>query len=378
MTVDVPLFPSDVFEEERETVLALVRDVAFGDAQRFILGARVAALEQRIAEATGATHVIACSSGTGALELCVHAMDIHPGDEVIVPAFCCQPVASAVIAAGATPIFADVDESTLVLDPAEVEARISARTKAIMPAHVFSVMADMPTLTALARRHGLTMIEDAAVAQGAVLHGRPAGRWGDAGVFSFFQVKALGTIGEGGVVLTDDDAVAVACRRLRNHGQDPARRGIHERIGLSSRMDEIVAGFLLHRIDGLDARLARRARIATYYTERFAPLQARGLRLPPAGNDGRCYYVYAVLTDDRDSLREHLAQRGIGTHVYYPLPLPAQPAFARYASGRRFPCATAAGRRNLALPVYPHLSDADVERVADAVEEFFESASGRP
>jgi dTDP-4-amino-4,6-dideoxygalactose transaminase len=369
MTATLPFFAPDLFESDRAVTLDLVRRVGMGPEQKFILGAAVAALEERIARATGARHVVACGSGTGGLNLAVHALDVGPGDEVVVPAFCCQPVASSVANRGVTPVFADIDPWTLVLDPDAAEAAVTPRTVAMMPAHVFSVMADMPAFETIGARHGIRVIEDAAVAQGGVLAGRPSGSWGDVGVFSFFQVKALGTAGEGGVVLTDDDELGARLRRLRNHGQ--ARRFVHEDIGVNSRMDEVVAEFLLHRWERFAERLDRRADIAEYYTTRFEPLRDRGLLPPPAGRDGRCYYVYSVLTDDRDALREHLSQRDIGTHVYYPLPLPAQPAFARYARGARFPAAEAAGRRNLALPIWPHLTDAQVEYIADAVVEFF-------
>lgn len=372
-TPPLPFFPPDMFEEDRLAILDIVREVGLDSGQRFILGERVRRLEQRVRRATGARHVVACASGTGGLALAVQALGIGPGDEVIVPAFCCQPVASTVANVGARPVFVDVDEEALVIDPEEVEESISPATRAIMPAHVFSVMADMPAIEAIARARGLRVIEDAAVAQGASLRGRPAGRWGDIGVFSFFQVKALGTIGEGGVVLTEDADLADACRMLRNHGQREGERGVHHAIGMNDRMDEILAAFQLRRYDGLERRLARRAEIAAHYTRCFEPLRERGLLPPPAGLDGRCYYVYSVLTDAREELRRHLGERGIGTHVYYPLPLPAQPAFRAFAGGdRSFPRAAAAGRRNLALPIYPHLRDADIERIAKAVVDFFE------
>jgi dTDP-4-amino-4,6-dideoxygalactose transaminase len=369
MTRALPFFAPDLFEEDRAVTLELIRRIGLGEQQKFILGQAVAALEQRIARETGAGHVIACGSGTGALVLAVHTLDIGPGDEVIVPAFNCQPVASSVVNRGAVPVFVDIDPWTLVMDTAETEAAITPRTVALLPTHVFSVMADMPAVNAIAHRHGLRVIEDAAVAQGAVLTGRPAGRWGDIGLFSFFQVKALGTIGEGGAVLTDDDELARRCRALRNHGQH--ERFVHSEVGFNSRMDEVVAEFLLHRFARFAERLARRADIAAYYTERFQPLQDRGLLPPPTGRDGRCYYVYSVLTDHRDELREALADKGVDTHVYYPLPLPRQPAFARFGRQREFPNAVAAGRRNLALPVWPHLSDSEVEYIADAVVGFF-------
>ncbi|MFE9500388.1 DegT/DnrJ/EryC1/StrS family aminotransferase [Streptomyces collinus] len=369
MSTRLPFFPPDLFEESRRAAYEIVRKVGLSESQQFILGPAVARLEETIAQATGVRHVIACASGTGGLNLAVQALNIGPGDEVVVPAFCCQPVASSVANRGATPVFVDVDPWTMVIDPASVEAALGQRTVAIMPAHVFSVMADMPAMRQIAERHGVKVIEDAAVAQGAVLDGTAAGRWGDLGVFSFFQVKALGTIGEGGVVLTDDQELADRCRRQRNHGQ--TQRFVHTDIGQNCRMDEITAQFLLHRWPGLQQRLERRADIADYYTQRFTPLRDQGLLPPPSGRDGRCYYVYSVLTDQRDELRKHLAAQSIDTHVYYPLPLPQQPAFARFSAGRRFPNAESAGRRNLALPIWPHMTDNEVERVANAVVEFY-------
>jgi dTDP-4-amino-4,6-dideoxygalactose transaminase len=368
----LPFFPPDLFEADREHLLRICHEVGLMPDQKFILGERTRQLELALAEMTGAKHVVACSSATGALELSVRALNIGPGDEVIVPAFACQPLASSVANVGATPVFADIDPWTMVLDPARVEDLVTERTKAITPAHTFSIMADMPSLNKIASRHGLAMIEDAAVAQGANLDGRPAGRWGDLGMFSFFQVKAFGTAGEGGMILTDDDDLATACRMLRNHGQDGITRFLSHRIGQNSRFDEVLAAFQLHRLAGFPERLERRAQIADYYTERFAPLADRGLLAPPPGRNGRCYYVYSLLVDDREALQTHLSERGIGTHVYYPVPLPLQPAFSAYApAGQSWPNAVRAGERNLAIPIWPHLTDSDVEYIADSVCELF-------
>lgn len=363
----LPFFPPDLFEDDRDVLLEIVRGVATAPAQRFILGAHVARLEAALAQTLGGAHVVACSSATSALGLVLRALGIGRGDEVVVPAFGCAPLASTVVEVGATPVFADVDRSTLVVDPDAVERAIGPRTRALMPAHVFSTMAPMPRLRALAEQRGLRLVEDSAVAQGAVLDGRPAGLWGEAGVFSFVQVKTFGTAGEGGVVVTADDDIATAARMLRNHGQDGRRRFTHHRVGTNSRFDEILAAFQLHRLPGLQARLERRAEIAAYYGERFAGLRERGIEAPPPGRDGRCYYVYSLLARERDELARQLAQRGVSSHVYYPRPLPRQPAFARYAAGGSWPNAERASARALSIPIYPHLDDAQVELVADAV-----------
>ncbi|RKS09713.1 dTDP-4-amino-4,6-dideoxygalactose transaminase [Nocardiopsis sp. Huas11] len=370
----IPFFPSDLFEGDREALLDTVHAIGTGADQKFILGERTAGLERALREGLGADDVVACSSGTSALTLVLTAMDVGPGDEVVVPAFGCAPLAATAANRGARPVFADIDPLALTADPAAAEALITERTKALMPAHMFSVMADMPGFRALADRYGLRLVEDSAVAQGGTLRGRPAGRWGDAGVYSFVQVKTFGMPGEGGAVVTDDRALAADVRMLRNHGQDGVHRFRHHRVGYNSRFDEVMAAFQLHRLAGLPGRLARRAEIGAYYSERFASLADQGIVAPPVGGDGRCHYVYAVLAERREALVDHLAAHGVDSHVYYPRTLPEQPAFAHYAAdGVRPLHAESAARRNLALPLYPHLSDAQVEHIADTVCAFARS-----
>ncbi|MET7736853.1 DegT/DnrJ/EryC1/StrS family aminotransferase [Streptomyces sp. NPDC005402] len=364
----VPFFPPALFEADRTALIGLVREVGLDPEQRFILGRRTAAFEDLLREDLGAADVVACSSGTSALSLVLRALEVGPGDEVIVPAFGCAPLAASVAGTGATPVFADIRPDTMTMDPDHAERLVTARTKAVMPAHMFSVMADMPRFVELARRHGLRLVEDSAVAQGGVLRGVPAGLWGEAGVYSFVQVKTCGMPGEGGVVVTRDAELGEKVRMLRNHGQVAGQRFVHHAIGLNSRFDEIQAAFQTHRYRGFPKRLARRAEIAAYYTERFTPLTGRGVVPPPPDRDGRCFYVYTVLASDRDALGAHLAEWGVASHVYYPRPLPAHRAFAPYAPpGARWPCAEQAARRHLALPVHHLLSDTQVEHVADLV-----------
>ncbi|MFJ7124853.1 DegT/DnrJ/EryC1/StrS family aminotransferase [Streptomyces sp. NPDC098101] len=377
----VPFFPPDLFHEDRDTLLRLLHEIGTGADQKFILGDRTRRFEDALRDRLGAADVVACSSGTSALHLILTALGVGPGDEVVVPALGCAPLAAAVLHTGAVPVFGDVDPRTLTLDPEDARARITPRTKALMPAHMFSVMADMPRFTALAAAEGLRLVEDSAVAQGAVLDGTPAGLWGDAGLYSFVQVKSFGMPGEGGAVVTRDEETGHRVRMLRNHGQDGVHRGLHHVIGVNSRFDEIQAAFQLHRLPGLDARLERRARIAAHYTEHLTGLP--GVTTPPPGTDGRCYYVYTLLADDRDALRDHLSAEGVDTHVYYPKTLPDQAAFAPAAAsvetgasvaagapaaaGPGWPHARDAARRQLSLPVHHRLTDAQVERVTEAV-----------
>ncbi|CND50464.1 putative PLP-dependent enzyme possibly involved in cell wall biogenesis [Mycobacterium tuberculosis] len=367
----IPFFSAELFEDDRAVLLDTVRAIGTGPEQKFILGEHTARLERELADRVGARAAVACSSGTSALTLILAAMGVGPGDEVIVPAFGCPPPAATVLDSGARPVFADIDPVRLTIDPAAAEALITPRTKAVVAAHMFSVMADMPAFRALADRHGLRLVEDSALAQGGTLRGRPAGRWGDAGLYSFVQVKTFGMPGEGGVVITDDAALARDVRMLRNHGQDGVHRFVHHRIGHNSRFDEVMAAFQLHRLPGLDDRLARRAELFARYSRRLAPLAGRGLVTPPEGGDGRFHYVYTVLTERRDALRAHLAEHGIAAHVYYPRPLPAQPAFAPCAPpGGSWPNAADAARRNISLPLYPGLTDAQVDYIADTVRTF--------
>ncbi|MEV0618450.1 DegT/DnrJ/EryC1/StrS family aminotransferase [Nonomuraea sp. NPDC050404] len=364
----VPFFASDLFESDRDKLLETLYAVGTGTAQKFILGEHTARFERELRDLLGAGDVIACSSGTSALSLVLRAMEVGRGDEVVVPAFGCAPLAATILDAGARPVFADIDPVRLTIDPAAAEALVTPRTKALMPAHMFTVMSDMPRMRELADRRGLRLIEDSALAQGGMLGGRPAGRWGDAGVYSFVQVKTYGMPGEGGVVITDDPGLAASVRMLRNHGQDGRHRFRHHRIGLNSRFDEVMAAFQLHRLAGLPERLARRTEIASCYSARFAPLAELGIVAPPVGGDGRFPYVYTLLAEHRDALAAHLAAQGVETHVYYPRTLPAQPAFAPFApGGASWPNAESAARRNLSLPLHPQLSDRQVAHISDAV-----------
>ncbi len=327
----LPFFPPDLFADDRDVLLDAVHDIGTSAGQRFILGTYTARLEEELRAWLGAADVVACSSGTAALTLVLRAMGVGDRDEVVVPAFGCAPLASTVVNLGARPVFADIGAHSMVVDPDETERLITGRTRALMPAHMFSVMADMPRFRQIAARHGVRLVEDSAVAQGAVLDGRPAGRWGEAGVFSFVQVKTFGTAGEGGVIVTDDPVLGQACRMLRNHGQEGTSRFLHHQIGYNSRFDEILAAFQLHRLAGLASRLDRRARIAEYYTGRFAALQASGILAPPAGRNGRCYYVYSLLAEQRDELKAHLAFRGIRARRQPMAPCrDGQPAHARH------------------------------------------------
>jgi len=352
-----------------DDVLAAVREVAESD--ELILKWRVADLEGQVADRSGRAHAVATSSATAALTLTLTALGIGPGDEVVTPAFSFISSASAIALAGATPVFADVDEETACLDVAAAEAAVGPRTRAVLPAYLFTSSPDLPAFARLTNRHSLALVEDSAVALGARVGGRPAGGTGTAGVFSFYPAKPLGGIGDAGMVVTDDATLAHRLRMLRNHGQDPAVRFVHEIIGINARMDEVTAAYLLRRLPALDGLLARRRALAENYTARLAPL-APLLQTPPAGFADRAVYTYVVRTLDRDRLRTHLERRGIETVVYYPRPLHLQPAFAHLGGQRDdFPVAERLSRWCVALPLHHAMGMDDVARVADAVADFY-------
>jgi dTDP-4-amino-4,6-dideoxygalactose transaminase len=352
-------------------VLASVQAVAASD--EYILKSGVAELEAAIAGRIGVAHAVGCASGTGALQLSLMALGIGPGRRVITPAYSFISSASTIVLAGATPVFADVDACSATLDPVAAADR-SAGADAVLAVHLFSSLADMDGLAPLAAR-GLRIIEDSAVSLGASLHGRPAGTLGDIGIFSFFPGKPLGGIGDAGMVVTSDEAVASACRELRNHGQDARTRFLHHRVGLNCRMDEITAMFLVRRLRVFDDVLTRRRRLAELYSVRLAEIAEEtgaDLGAPPPGSfAARSPHIYAVQVGERDRLQAYLHDRGVQTKVHYPRPLPYQPAFAGlgHAPGD-FPVAERLAARMLALPLHENMSPARAGQIADLIGAF--------
>jgi dTDP-4-amino-4,6-dideoxygalactose transaminase len=377
----IPFFSQAAsFEESWREISGHVTDVL--DNGKFSHGAKVGELEDRLAAWTGAPHVVAVNSGTDALVLLLRAAGLRPGDEVIVPAYSFIATASAVALAGGVPVFADIEEGGHGADPASVDAAVTPRTTMIMPVHLFDRMADLRGLRDVARRHGLTIVEDSAEAIGMRRDGAHAGLLGAGGVLSFFPTKTLGGIGDGGAVLTGDPSIAETVRMLRHHGRGgrtldnfPGIANTTVLPGRNSKMDDVQAAVLLAKLAVLDAAIARRADLAARYDARLRGVpgvrSVPGARPPLPGGD-RVVYVYLVHADDRDALAVHLSARGIGTEIYYPVPLHLQPCFAHL--GHRpgdFPRAEAACATALALPLYPDLSEADADRVCDEIEGFY-------
>jgi dTDP-4-amino-4,6-dideoxygalactose transaminase len=349
----------------REELLPAVEQTLAGG--HYILGPNVAAFEQEIAALSRTRFGIGVNSGSDALTLALRAIEVGPGDEVITTPFTYIAPAESIHQLGARIVFADIDPRTFNLDPASVARKLTSRTKAIIPVHLFGQAAPMDELRQVAGAEGVAWVEDCAQAIGATYRGRTVGSLGRLGCFSFYPTKNLGADGDGGMVVTSDEALARKLRMLRVHGIE--RRYHHDLHGYNSRLDELQAAILRVKLPHLRRWNERRAQIAQRYSEGF-----KGLPLDTphvAEGNSHVFHVYAVLSDRRDALQKHLADRGVPTIIYYPLPLHLQKVYADlgYHEGD-LPVAEATSRRILPLPIYPELTDEQVEHVIAAVREF--------
>ncbi len=330
----------------------------------YILGEEVERFEAEFAAYCGVRHCVCVANGLDALTLALLAAGIGPGDEVIVPAMTFIATWLAVSHAGAVPVPVDVRADTYNLDAARIEAALTPRTKAIMPVHLYGQPADMDAILAVARRHRLVVVEDAAQAHGARYRGRRTGTWGDLAGFSFYPGKNLGAFGDGGAVTTGDEALAARLRRLRNYGSD--RKYQHEVLGLNSRLDPLQAAFLSVKLKHLDEWNRRRVQIAAAYRERLRGLE--GIQLPAVAKDAEpIWHLFPLLAKDRDGLQARLEANGIHTQIHYPIPPHLSGAYAH--QGRQagdFPVAERIAAEELSLPIGPHL--AAPEAVAAAVQ----------
>jgi dTDP-4-amino-4,6-dideoxygalactose transaminase len=347
-------------DDQADIEAAIARVVARG---WFVLGPEVEAFEAEFAAASGARHAVGVGSGTDALTLLLRAADVGPGDDVIVPAFTAAFTALAVVAAGARPVFADVEPERLTLDPAACAAAVTPRTRAIVPVHLYGQAADLSGLDAVAQRHGLAIVEDCCQAHLATCAGVPVGTRGAGGAFSFYPTKNLGALGDGGAIVTNDSRIAERVRRLRNGGQ--ADRYDHVEAGINSRLDEIQAAVLRARLPRLAKWTAQRQELASAYRA----LLPEWLAPVPERDAGHVYHLFPVRTGWRGELQQHLRASGIDTLIHYPVPLTAQQAFAPFAQGR-CPAAARAAGEVLSLPLHPRLQHADVVRVTDAARAF--------
>lgn len=359
------------FDSIREDIMGAVTRVM--ESQQFILGQEVEAFENEMARGLGVREAVSCASGTAALELALQALGIRPGDEVITTPYTFVATAGAIAMAGARPVFVDIDPGTFNIEVSAIGTAISARTRAIIPVHLFGLPADLDPILKLAREFKLAVIEDSAQAIGARYRDRAVGGLGAAGCFSFFPSKNLGAAGDGGLITTNDAPLAGRLRLIRVHG---TRQKYHcEILGTNSRLDALQAAILRAKLPYLPEWTRRRQQSASHYHELFAHSGlGKRLTLPSCPADRtHVFNQYVIRCPDRDSLREFLRMRGIPSEIYYPVPLHLQSAFAFLGYGQgAFPHAEAASRETLALPIYPELQPAHRELVVKAVAEFYQ------
>jgi dTDP-4-amino-4,6-dideoxygalactose transaminase len=342
------------------------------DSTLFVNGPNVRAFEEEMARFLGAKHAVGVASGTDALMLSLAALGIKRGDEVLIPSFTYAATAAAVSHLGARPVFVDSLQEGFNLDPADAERRITERTRAIIPVHLYGEAVPMADILELSRQHGLSVVEDVAQAAGGRYDGKALGCLGDAGCFSFYPSKNLAGCGDGGMVATNDDRVAERVRLLRQQADASVLGGAkytHPTVGYNSRLDEMQAAILRVKLPHLESWNHLRATHAERYRKR---LEGSGVMLPDSRRDGtHVYCLYTIRHPQRERLRSHLLVRGIATEIYYPLPLHLQEAYRGLGYGEgELPVSERLSREVLSIPIYPELTAEQVGRVADAVLEF--------
>ena len=349
------------------------------ESQQFILGPKVEACESAIARYSECSHAVGMSSGSDALLACLMAENIGPEDEVITTTYSFFATAGAVARLGAKPVFVDIDPTTYNLDTTQIASRITKRTRAIIPVHLFGQMADMDSVMRVAEEYGIVVIEDAAQAIGSKHNGRRAGSIGHYGCFSFFPSKNLGAAGDGGMVVTNDAERADKLRVLRSHGSKP--KYVHKIIGGNFRLDAVQAAIVSVKLLHLDDWTSARQRNANRYEQLFA---AAGLTsaatavplvtLPFAATDRHIFNQYVIRVPHRDRLQAFLKERGVGSEVYYPIPMHLQECFSYLGfKDGAFPESERAAKETLAIPVYPELSDSQAQFVVGCIRDFFTS-----
>lgn len=354
--------------EERSALNAAIARVV--DSGRFILGPEVEAFEREFAAAIGVGHAVGVGTGTDAIALTLRALNVGAGDEVITSPLSAAYSALAIVMAGATPVFADIDAARLTLDPSATAAAITSRTRAILPVHLYGQAADMPALQKIAERHRLAIIEDACQAHLATCGGRPVGSLGIAAAFSFYPTKNLGALGDGGAITTNDAALADRIKRLRNGGQ--TSRYHHHEAGVNSRLDEMQAAILRTRLPLLGEWTARRRSLAATYRR---DLEGTAVMVPPLVDSGHVFHLFPVRSARRQDLQAHLNRVGVETLIHYPTPIPRQPAFAKTAAGLAgepggCPIADRVCSEVLSLPMYPSLRQDEAAYVASSIRTF--------
>jgi len=379
MKTKIPFFDLAAQFKSIEGEIKSAMDEVFQN-QQFILGSKVQTLEETIAQYCRSRYAIGVASGSDALLLALMVLGIGKGDEVILPPFTFFATAGAVSRLGAIPVFVDIDQQTYNIDPSKIEMKITTRTKAIIPVHLFGQCADMVPLLKIAKEKRLFIIEDAAQALGAEYkptpgsEGRRAGQIGDIGCFSFYPTKNLGAFGDAGMVTTDNSGWAEKIRLLRVHGSQP--KYFHKQIGINSRLDTLQAAILLVKFKYLEKWTAERQKKAERYQLLFQDLlsSVKDLKLPTIQYQNRhIFHQYVIRVPERDRLRQFLSEEGVGTDIYYPVPLHLQEcySFLKYRSGD-LPNSEKASEEVLALPIYPELTEDQQMAVVDRIKAFYQ------
>jgi dTDP-4-amino-4,6-dideoxygalactose transaminase len=359
--------PGAQYEAHKAAIDAAVRRVL--ESGRYILGEEVIGFEREFANYVGVRHAVGVGSGTEALHLALAACGIGEGDEVITVAHTAVATIAAIELAGAVPVLVDIEPDYFTLDPEQLEATITSRTKAIVPVHIYGQPADLEAITSIAKRHDLRVIEDCAQAHGATYRERRVGSWGDIACFSFYPTKNLGAIGDAGAVTTNDPHLADKVRHLREYGW--VERNVSRMRGWNSRLDELQAAILRVKLRFLDADNNQRRRIAALYDDL---LTGSDLILPHRREDAtHVFHLYVVRSGDRDDLLARLQANGIVAMIHYPAPVHLQPAYAgRIAGARNLPNTERVAKEILSLPIYPELTEAEVRKAAGACVSYCE------
>jgi dTDP-4-amino-4,6-dideoxygalactose transaminase len=332
----------------------------------WILGPNVHSFEKEAAEFVGTAHAIGVANGTDALYLSLRALGIGPGDEVITTPYTFFSTSEVIDMVGATPVFVDIDAASFNINPSLIEQAVTAKTRAIIPVHLFGNPADMSAINMVADKHGLAVVEDAAQAFGARHEEQRVGSMGNTGCFSFYPTKVLGCYGDGGLLTTDSDEIAEAVRKLRNHGAAAAFE--HDEVGMNSRLDEVQAALLRLKLKTLDENIASRQRIASIYDERLGML---GITCPTRPDNGsHAFNLYTIRSSKRDLIRQALMDNSIGNSTCYPSPLALQEVYKHLSyTAEDFPVSVALGSEVVSLPVFPDMTEGQVNRVCQVIEQ---------
>ncbi|HEX2868927.1 MAG TPA: DegT/DnrJ/EryC1/StrS family aminotransferase [Ignavibacteriales bacterium] len=348
----------------KDEIDAAIKDVV--ESTQFIMGKNVSDFEAGCSRYLGVKHAIACASGTDALQIAMMALDIKPGDEIITTPFTFVATAETIALLGAVPVYADILNDTYNIDPKKIEALITEKTKAIIPVHLYGQAADLDPILEIAKKHNLYVIEDAAQAFGTEYKGKKAGSLGTIGATSFFPSKNLGAYGDAGMIFTQDDVLAEKIRMIASHGSK--ERYVHEILGLNSRMDALQAAILNVKLKYIDKWNSARANNARLYREKLAGADV----VTPFTADfsTHIYHQFSIRVKDRKGLQEFLSSKGIPTAVHYPIPLHQQPAFLDEERTFNLPVAEAVAKEIISLPMYPELTEEEIEYIANAITEF--------